>query len=144
MDFGIIKFLLVIVGAFFIFSLLGLLKKDEGMGYTEDIRLLFIVITILTIGILNLIKIGTIDMHAILATSTVLIPAVIIMGYLGQKIGEIIDNPNNRADADYKLAVINALKKMDKSITLQELNDKLTKQVAEPDLPDIDEEDLDV
>ena len=39
----------------------------------------------------------------------------------------------------------NALKKMDKSITLQELNEKLTKTVAEPDAPDADsEEDLDV
>ena len=58
------------------------------------------------------------------------------MGYLGQRIGEIVDNPKNKADADYKIAVLNALKKMDKSITLQELNEKLTKQVAEPDLPD--------
>ena len=64
------------------------------------------------------------------------IPAVIIMGYLGQRIGEIVDNPKNKADADYKIAVLNALKKMDKSITLQELNEKLTKQVAEPDIPD--------
>ena len=35
---------------------------------------------------------------------------------------------------------------MDKSITLQELNEKLTKTVAEPDAPDVDgeEDDLDV
>jgi hypothetical protein len=43
------------------------------------------------------------------------------------------------------LAVLNALKKMDKSITLQELNEKLTKTVAEPDSSDIEsDEDLDV
>ena len=55
-----------------------------------------------------------------------------------------MDNPKNRADADYKLAVLNALKKMDKSITLQELNEKLTKQVAEPDLPEASDDDIDV
>lgn len=115
------------------------------MGYTENIRTFFIVITMLVIGTISFIKIGTIDMHAIIATSVVLIPAIVVMGYLGQKIGEIVDNPKNRADADYKLAVLNALKKMDKSITLQELNEKLTKTVAEPDAPDADsEEDLDV
>ena len=40
--------------------------------------------------------------------------------------------------------LLNALKKMDKSITLQELNEKLTKQVAEPDLPEPPEDDIDV
>ena len=81
-------------------------------------------------------------MHSICATAAVLIPAVVVMGLLGQLIGDIVDNPKNRADADYKVAVLNALKKMDKSITLQELNEKLTKQVAEPDLPD-EEDDVD-
>ncbi len=112
------------------------------MGYTENIRLFFVVVTLLTIGTISIVKIGSIDLHAILATASVLVPAVIVMGYLGQKMGEIVDNPRNKADADYKLAVLNALKKMDKSISLQELNEKLTKQVAEPDIPDI-EDDID-
>ncbi len=115
------------------------------MGYTESIRNFFIALTLLVIGTISIVKIGTIDLHAVLATSAVLIPAIIVMGLLGQKIGEIMDNPKNRADADYKLAVLNALKKMDKSITLQELNEKLTKTVAEPDAPDEDtENDIDV
>ena len=112
------------------------------MGYTEDIRLFFIITTLLVIGTISIIKVGTIDLHSIIATASVLVPAVIVMGYLGHKMGEIIDNPKNRADADYKIAVLNALKKMDKSITLQELNEKLTKQVAEPDAPD-QEDDID-
>lgn len=103
------------------------------MGYTEDFRLFFIIITMIVIGTTSIVKIGVIDLHAIIATAMVLIPAVIVMGYLGHRMGDIMDNPKNRADADYKLAVLNALKKMDKSITLQELNEKLTKQVAEPD-----------
>lgn len=111
------------------------------MDYTHNIRTFFIIMTILIIGSISIAKIGTIDLHAIIATSTVLIPAIIVMGYLGQKIGEIVDNPKNRADADYKLAVLNALKKMDKSITLQELNEKLTETVAEPDAPDSANED---
>jgi hypothetical protein len=116
------------------------------MGYTENFRNFFIVITMLVIGTMMFIKIGTVDLHAVFATSVVLIPAVIVMGFLGQKIGEIVDNPKNRDDADYKLAVLNALKKMDKSITLQELNEKLSKEVAEPDAPDsdVEDEDLDV
>jgi hypothetical protein len=111
-------------------------------NYSESIRNFLVVLTILVIGTVSIIKVGTIDMHAMLATATVLIPAVVVMGLLGQKIGELIDNPKNRQDADYKIAVLNALKKMDKSITLQELNEKLTKQVAEPDLPD-EQDDVD-
>ena len=115
------------------------------MGYTENIRLLFVVITLIVIGTVSIVRVGFIDLHAIITTAGVLIPAVIVMGYLGQKIGEIVDNPKNKADADYKMAVLSALKKMDKSISLQELNEKLTKQVAEPDLPDIEPDDeLDV
>ena len=115
------------------------------MQYTESIRNFFIAITILVIGTVSFIKIGNVDLHAVWATSIVLFPAAFVMGFLGQKIGEIVDNPKNRADADYKLAVLNALKKMDKSITLQELNEKLTKTVVEPDAPDLDnEEELDV
>ena len=115
------------------------------MGYTENYRTFFVIVTILVIGTISIIKIGTIDLHAIITTSTVLVPAVVVMGYLGQKIGEIVDNPKNRADADYKLAVLNALKKMDKSISLQELNEKLTKTVAEPDAPDSEvDDDIDV
>ena len=115
------------------------------MDYTENIRNFFIVMTTIVIGTISLVKIGSIDLHAVLATSVILIPAVFVMGFLGQKIGEIADNPKNRADADYKQAVLNALRKMDKSITLQELNEKLTKTVAEPDAPDAEtEEDMDV
>lgn len=106
------------------------------MQYTENIKTIFVSITILVIGSICLIRIGSIDMHTIYATAVILVPAIVVMGYLGQRIGEIVDNPKNRADADYKIAVLNALKKMDKSITLQELNEKLTKQVAEPDIPD--------
>ena len=81
------------------------------MDYTESIRNFFISVTALLIGTISIIKIGTIDLHAILATGSILLPAIIVMGYLGQKIGEIVDNPKNKVDADYKLAVLNALKK---------------------------------
>ena len=106
------------------------------MYYTVNIRKFFIATTILVLGTICITRIGAIDMHAICTTGSILIPAVVIMGYLGQRIGEIVDNPKNKADADYKIAVLNALKKMDKSITLEELNEKLTRQVEEPDLPD--------
>lgn len=115
------------------------------MYYTENFRNFFVVITMLVLGTIMFVKIGTIDMHAVISTSIVTIPAIIVMGFLGQKIGEIVDNPKNKVDADYKLAVLNALKKMDKSITLQELNEKLTKTVAEPDAPEIEsDDDLDI
>ena len=114
------------------------------MGYTENLRLFFVVITIIVLATVSIVRVGAIDMHAIITTALILVPATVIMGYLGQRMGEIIDNPKNRADADYKLAVLNALKKMDKSITLQELNEKLTKQVAEPDLPEASDDDIDV
>lgn len=114
------------------------------MDYTTSLRNLFVVMTLLIIGTICIIKIGTVDLHAIISTGIVIVPAMVVMGFLGQKMGEIIDNPKNRDDADYKLAVLSALKKMDKSMTLQDLNDKLTKTVAEPDAPDSDIEDLDI
>lgn len=114
------------------------------MNYTNNLRNLFVAVTMLVLGTLCFIKSGVVNMHSIFSTSIILIPAILVMGYLGQKIGEIVDNPQNRADADYKLAVLNALKKMDKSMTLQDLNEKLTTTVAEPDAPDFDVDDLDV
>ncbi len=114
------------------------------MEHAQNIRTFFIMITILVIGTVSITKIGAIDAHAVIATGAILVPAVVVMGFLGQKIGEIMDNPKNRADADYKIAVLNALKKMDKSISLQELNEKLTKTVAEPDAPEAETDDLDV
>ena len=115
------------------------------MGYARGLRDFLVAMTMLVIGSICFVRIGSIDLHSIVATGKVLVPAVVIIGLLAQKMGEIIDNPNNRADADYKLAVLNALKKMDKSITLQELNEKLTRTVAEPDAPDSDtDEDVDV
>mgnify|MGYP003291446503 CR=1 FL=1 len=114
------------------------------MYYSQSIRNFLVVVTMLAIGTISLVKIGTIDLHAIFSTGAILIPAIIAMGLLGQKMGEILDNPQNRDDADYKLAVLNALKKMDKKITLQELNEKLTKTVAEPDSPDEPMDDVDI
>ena len=115
------------------------------MGYTENIRRFFIAIILLIIGTISIVKIGYIDMHTIIATGIILVPAVIVMGILGQKRGRIMDQPRNRDDADYKSAVLNALKKMDKSITLQELNEKLSKSVAEPDAADSEsDDDIDV
>ena len=106
------------------------------MAYSDVIKKAYVSLTILILGSFCLIRIGTVDMHTIWATGTILIPAIIIMGYIGKRIGDIVDNPKNKADADYKIAVLNALKKMDKSITLEELNEKLTRQAEEPDIPD--------
>lgn len=111
------------------------------MYYTESIRKLFVVITILVIGSISIIKIGVIDMHTIFSTGMVLIPAVVVMGILGHKIGELFDNPKNKADAEYRQDIINALKKMDNSVTLQELNDKLTKNTANQEIAEPDETD---
>ena len=112
------------------------------MGYSEDLKKIFIAITMLVLGSICFVRMGTINMHTILSSASIIVPAVVIMGYLGYRIGVIVDNPKNRAEADYKIAVLNALKKMDKSITLEELNKKLTKQVEEPDLPD-EKDDID-
>ena len=108
------------------------------MEYSRNIRNLFAVITALVIGTVSFVKIGTIDAHAIYATGMILIPAIIVMGILGQQIGYVIDNPKNRADADYKIAVLNALKKLDKSMTMQDLNEKLSGKISEPDVMDAD------
>lgn len=114
------------------------------MDNSTNYRNFFMIMTVLIIGTVSITNIGSIDAHSVIATGSILVPAVIILGFLGQKIGEIVDNPKNKADADYKIAVLNALKKMDKSISLQELNEKLTKTVAEPDAPEIETDDLDV
>ena len=106
------------------------------MIYSDIIKKMYISITIIVLGTFCMVRIGTVDMHMIWATASILVPAIIIMGYIGQRIGDIVDHPKNKADADYKIAVLNALKKMDKSITLEELNEKLTRQAEEPDIPD--------
>ncbi len=107
--------------------------------YTETISKLLVALTIIILGTICMARMGAINMHTISSTAVLLIPAVVVMGYLGHRMGQILDNPKNKADADYKIAVLNALKKMDKSITLQELNEKLTKQEEEQDISDIDD-----
>ncbi len=67
-------------------------------------------VTILVIGTVSITKIGTIDAHSVLATAAVLVPRYCCYGFSRAKIGEIMDNPKNKADADYKIAVLNALK----------------------------------
>lgn len=139
MDFnGIVKntFILLII-------MMICFSSFNNSGYnSENVKRLFIVITILFIGSISIFKIGVIDFHAIISTASILVPATIIMGLLGQKIGEIMDNPKNKDDADYKLSVLNALKEMDKSVSLEELNDMLSKTMEEPDAPDADVETL--
>ena len=112
------------------------------MDYAKNIRSLFAVLTVLVIGTVSFVKMGTINAHSVFATSMLLIPAVIVMGLLGHQIGTVIDNPKNRVDADYKIAVLNALKKMDKSMTLQDLNAKLANDISEEDasFSDIDDD----
>ena len=110
------------------------------MYYTTNLRNIFAAITVLVIGAICFTKIGIVDIHSILSTGAVLVPAVIVMGYLGKRIGEIIDNPKNIDDADYKLAVLNALKKMDKTMTMQDLNEKLSKSVTESDTSETDDD----
>jgi len=66
-------------------------------GYnSENLRRLFIVITVLVIGVTSILKGGIIDIHLIWSTGCVMIPAVVVMSFLGQKIGEILDNPRNK------------------------------------------------
>ena len=73
------------------------------MDYTNNLKNLFVAVTMLVVSSICFIRIGTVDMHAIISTAFVMIPAIVVMGYLGYKIGEILDNPKNRDDADYKL-----------------------------------------
>ena len=114
-------------------------------SYAENLRAIFALITFISLGSFSLLKIGTVDLHSIISTATLVVPAIVIMSFLGYKMGEIIDSPTNRADADYKIAVMNALKKLDKNMTMEELNEKLSKVVNEPDSSDsISIDDLDV
>lgn len=39
----------------------------------------------IVIGTVSIVRVGTIDLHAILTTAAILVPAIVVMGYLGQK-----------------------------------------------------------
>ena len=45
------------------------------MDHAEKYREFFIVITMIVIGTISFVKIGTIDLHAVFATGAVMIPA---------------------------------------------------------------------
>lgn len=62
-------------------------------GVCREYKVTFIVITMIVIGTVSIVRVGAIDLHAILTTAAILVPAIVVMGYLGQKIGEIVDNP---------------------------------------------------
>ena len=53
------------------------------MDYTENIRNFFIVCAVLVLGTISLVKIGTIDLHSIMATGALVVPAAIVLGILG-------------------------------------------------------------
>jgi hypothetical protein len=49
------------------------------MQSSETLRQMFIATTIIVIGSICMIRIGTVDMHSICATAVILVPAIVVM-----------------------------------------------------------------
>jgi len=127
---------IIAIVIFLAVSLVYIYARSWSGYWTVTIRNYFIIITVIIIGTTSILKTGVIDFHSIMSTFGIMVPAVLVMALLGQWIGSIMDNPKNREDADYKLSVLNALKSIDKNMTLEDLNEKLTKTIEEPDSPE--------
>ncbi len=79
-----------------------------------------------------------IDMNSVISMMYRIVPATIVMGILGRMMGAILDKPKNLADSDYQTDVLQALKKMDKNMTMSELGKKLAP------LPEIPPEEMQI
>ena len=98
----------------------------------------FAVLTFMILAGICLFKYEYIDMNSIISMMYRIVPATIVMGLLGRMMGAILDKPKNLADSDYQTDVLQALKKMDKNMTMSELSKKLSP------IPEIKPEDIQV
>ena len=83
-------------------------------------------LTFITLATCSVINIGLTGVESIYAIVIRTIPATVVMGFLGKIIGGILDSPKNLSDSDYQTDVLKALKKLDRKMTLADLNEKLS------------------
>lgn len=93
-------------------------------------------ITFIVLAIFSIANIGLTGIDSIYAITLRTIPATVVMGFLGKIMGAILDSPRNLADSDYQTDVLKALKKLDRKMTLADLNEKL-KPASEENAPEI-------
>ena len=98
----------------------------------------FAVITFMVMAGICLINYEYVDMISVVSMMYRIVPATIVMGLLGRMMGAILDKPKNLADSDYQTDVLQALKKMDKNMTMSELSKKLAP------IPEIKPEDIQI
>ncbi len=93
----------------------------------------FAVITFLVLSGICLFNYDYIDMNSVMSMMYRIVPATVVMGILGRMMGAILDKPKNLADSDYQTDVLQALKKMDRNMTMSELSKKLSPEVEVPE-----------
>ncbi len=85
----------------------------------------FATITFMVMAGICLFNYEYINMNSIISMMCRIVPATIVMGILGRMMGSILDKPKNLADSDYQSDVLQALKKLDKNMSMSELSKKL-------------------
>lgn len=93
----------------------------------------FATVTFIVLAIISILKFDKVDMAAMYSLMWRTIPATLVMGLLGKLMGSILDRPKNIADSDYTIDVLNALKQLDKNMTMADLNEKLSPIQELPD-----------
>jgi hypothetical protein len=83
-------------------------------------------ITFIVLATFSIINVGLTGLDSIYAIVIRTIPATVVMGFLGKIMGSILDSPKNLDDSDYQTDVLKALKKLDRKMTLADLNEKLS------------------
>ncbi len=103
------------------------------MDFKSTLCTSFAVITFLVISGICLFNYDYIDMNSVISMMYRIVPATVVMGILGRMMGAILDKPKNLADSDYQTDVLQALKKMDRNMTMSELSKKLSPEVEVPE-----------
>lgn len=83
-------------------------------------------ITFIVLAFFSIANVGLTGIDSIYAIAIRTIPATVVMGFLGKIMGAILDSPKNLDDSDYQTDVLKALKKLDRKMTLADLNEKLS------------------
>ena len=90
---------------------------------SKSFATVFCCITILIVGAIHLLLCGDMGYDSVLGLFVKVIPACLVMGILGYKIGDIVDHPHvNRAD-NYRNLIMDELQNISENMDLHGFSD---------------------
>ena len=84
-------------------------KTSKRIKLSKTYSTAFVCVSILLIGTFHLLMCGDMGFEAVYSLILKLIPASLVMGFLGYKIGDILDHPKKDKVSEYKNLIMDEL-----------------------------------